>query len=88
MSLPIFSLDTPSTVADAVHSGYNFREVCPELLSPLSWSIIGAGMEQGFRAAARKFAREQPSGPRPQYVSYFGFRPYFNMTTVERLVGR
>ncbi|MGH3422209.1 MAG: hypothetical protein ACRDOD_21755, partial [Streptosporangiaceae bacterium] len=86
MSLPMFSLDTPSTVVDAVHSGYNFREVCPELLSPLSWSIIGAGMEQGFRAAARKFAREQPSGPRPQYVSYFGFRPYFNMTTTERLV--
>ncbi|HEX3784134.1 MAG TPA: PEP-utilizing enzyme [Pseudonocardiaceae bacterium] len=86
MSLPSLSLDTPSTVADAVHSGYNFREVCPELLSPLSWSIIGAGMEQGFRAAARKFAREQPSGPRPHYVSYFGFRPYFNMTTTERLI--
>ncbi|WP_020667186.1 PEP-utilizing enzyme [Amycolatopsis nigrescens] len=86
MSLPTFSLDTPSTVADAVHSGYNFREVCPELLSPLAWSIIGAGMEQGFRAAARKFAREQPSGPRPRFVSYFGFRPYFNMTTTERLI--
>lgn len=86
MNLPTLSLDTPSSVTGSVHSGYNFREVCPELLSPLSWSIIGAGMEQGFRAAARKFARERPSGARPHYVSYFGFRPYFNMTTTEGLV--
>lgn len=85
MSLPTLSLDTPLTEFGTVHSGYNFREVCPEIISPLSWSIIGAGMEQGFRAAARKFGREKPAGPRPRYVSYFGFRPYFNMGSIERL---
>ncbi|MFI2189701.1 PEP-utilizing enzyme [Streptomyces sioyaensis] len=69
----------------SVHSGHNFREVAPELLSPLTWSIIGPGMERGFRDAAVKFGRQQPTGPRPSFVSYFGFRPFFNMTTVERL---
>jgi pyruvate,water dikinase len=85
MSLPTLSLDTPLTEFGTVHSGYNFREVCPEIISPLSWSIIGAGMEQGFRAAADRFGREKPAGSRPRYVSYFGFRPYFNMGTIERL---
>ncbi|MCE6993968.1 hypothetical protein LZG04_03950 [Saccharothrix sp. S26] len=84
-TLPSFSLDTPFTDRNSVHSGHNFREVAPELLSPLTWSIIGAGMEQGFRAAADKFGRERPRGARPHFVSYFGFRPFFNMTTVERL---
>lgn len=83
--LPVFSLDTPGTEPNSVHSGHNFREVAPEILSPLSWSIIGSGMERGFRAAADKFGRERPSGRRPYYVSYFGFRPFFNMTTIERL---
>ncbi len=87
MSLPTLSLDTPLTGYGAVHSGYNFREVCPEIISPLSWSVIGAGMEQGFRAAASRFGRERPRGPRPRYVSYFGFRPYFNMTSIDRLSG-
>jgi phosphohistidine swiveling domain-containing protein len=87
MNLPTLSLDTPLTGYGAVHSGYNFREVCPEIISPLSWSIIGAGMEQGFRAAARHFGRERPTGTRPRYVSYFGFRPYFNMTSIGRLAG-
>ncbi|NKY97194.1 PEP-utilizing enzyme [Nocardiopsis alborubida] len=83
--LPTFSLDTPGLERNSVHSGHNFREVAPEVLSPLTWSIIGAGMERGFRDAADRFGRERPSGPRPAFVSYFGFRPYFNMTTVERL---
>lgn len=82
---PAFSLDSPQTDRSSVHSGHNFREVAPELLSPLVWSIIGAGMEQGFRAGAQRFGRERPAGPRPHFVSYFGFRPFFNMTTVERL---
>lgn len=84
-TLPTFSLDTPQTDRSSMHSGHNFREVAPEILSPLVWSIIGAGMEQGFRAAAERFGRERPHGPRPHFVSYFGFRPFFNMTTVERL---
>lgn len=83
--LPSFSLDTPPTDRNCIHSGHNFREVAPELLSPLAWSIIGAGMEQGFRGAAQKFGRERPRGARPYYVSYLGFRPFFNMTTIERL---
>lgn len=84
-SLPAFSLDTPPTDRITIHSGHNFREVAPELLSPLSWSIIGPGMERGFRDAATRFGRERPSGPQPHFVSYFGFRPFFNMTSVERL---
>ena len=84
-TLPTFSLDTPPADADSLHSGHNFREVAPELLSPFSWSIIGAGMEQGFRAAARDFGRQKPHGARPHFVSYYGFRPYFAMTGVERL---
>lgn len=83
--LPNFSLDTPGVERDSVHSGHNFREVAPEILSPLTWSLIGPGMERGFRDAALHFGREQPSGPRPAFVSYFGFRPFFNMTTIERL---
>lgn len=84
-SLPAFSLDTPPTERITAHSGHNFREVAPELLSPFSWSIIGAGMELGFRRAAVRFGREKPTGPRPHFVSYFGFRPFFNMTSIERL---
>ncbi|HEX4225735.1 MAG TPA: hypothetical protein VHZ97_25450, partial [Pseudonocardiaceae bacterium] len=84
-SLPTFSLDTPAVERVTIHSGHNFREVAPELLSPLTWSIIGPGMERGFRDAAVKFGRYQPSGPVPHFVSYFGFRPFFNMTSVERL---
>lgn len=84
-ALPTLSLDTPGVERNSVHSGHNFREVAPEILSPLTWSIIGAGMERGFRDAAHRFGRERPSGPRPSFVSYFGFRPFFNMTTIERL---
>jgi pyruvate,water dikinase len=84
-ALPAFSLDTPVTERGTIHSGHNFREVAPELLSPLTWSIIGPGMERGFRDAAVRFGRYQPSGPTPHFVSYFGFRPFFNMTSVERL---
>ncbi|MGP4115081.1 PEP-utilizing enzyme [Streptomyces sp. 4N509B] len=84
-TLPTFSLDTPQSERVTLHSGHNFREVAPELLSPLTWSIIGSGMERGFRDAAAEFGRERPSGPRPHFVSYLGFRPYFTMTTIERL---
>lgn len=83
--MPSFSLDTPPTRGESVHSGHNFREVAPEVLSPLTWSIIGPGMERGFRDAADYFGRERVDGPRPQFVSYYGFRPFFNMTSVERL---
>jgi pyruvate,water dikinase len=84
-ALPNFSLDTPPTERVTIHSGHNFREVAPELLSPLAWSIIGPGMERGFRDAAERFGRFRPTGALPHHVSYFGFRPYFNMTSVERL---
>ncbi len=85
MTLPTFSLDTPRCGSESLHSGHNFREVAPELLSPMTWSVVGAGMERGFRDAAAFFGREQVKRARPHFVSYLGFRPFFNMTTVERL---
>lgn len=85
MNLPTFSIDTPPTERITVHSGHNFREVAPEILSPFTWSIVGPGMERGFRDAAERFGRYCPRGPQPHFVSYLGFRPFFNMTSVERL---
>lgn len=82
MTLPAFSLDSPPPVNDPVLSGYNFREVAPEVLSPLTWSIIGAGMDTGFRQAAQELGFPEPRGARPYYIGYVAFRPFFNMTTV------
>jgi rifampicin phosphotransferase len=80
-----FSLDTPPPTPDAVYSGYNFREVAPEILSPLTWSIVGAGMEQGFREATRLLGCVCPETRRPHYVAYLGFRPYFVISTIARV---
>jgi rifampicin phosphotransferase len=82
MTLPPFSLDSPAPVPDPVLSGYNFREVAPEVISPLAWSIIGWGMDRGFRQAARELGFPEPRSGRPHYVGYLAFRPFFNMTTI------
>src|SRR5215213_243531 len=80
-----FSLDTPPVSGDAVLSGANFREVAPELLSPLSFSLVGAGMEQAFRDIGRR-VRVRVRHDSPQYVAYLAFRPFHVMSSMDVLV--
>jgi phosphohistidine swiveling domain-containing protein len=84
MTPPTFSLDTP-TDHTRILSGYNFREVAPETLSPLSWSIIGAGMERGFRemSATAKVPFPETS---PMFVAYLAFRPFHVLTSIDRML--
>lgn len=86
-ALPGFSLDTPPVDRGVVVSGHNFREVAPELLSPLTWSVVGAGMEQGMRALAQGLGVRVPHA-RPHYVAYLAFRPFHVASTMEDLIGR
>jgi pyruvate,water dikinase len=78
------SLDTPVSEG-TVLSGYNFREVAPEVLSPLSWSLIGAGMEVGFRRIAAHLG-SLVGGSRPEFVAYLSFRPFHQVSPTERLI--
>jgi phosphohistidine swiveling domain-containing protein len=82
MSTPT-SLDTV-VATPRLLSGHNFREVAPEALSPLSWSIIGAGMETGFRHIAARLHHTVPWGP-PAYVAYVAFRPFHVMSSIQQL---
>ena len=82
-----FSLDTPAATPGQILTGHNFREVAPEVLSPLSWSIIGRGMELGFRQiAASMGVRDRGVGP--AYVGYLAFRPFHVATAIDRVVAR
>jgi pyruvate,water dikinase len=82
-----YSLDTPAVSGDAVHSAANFREVAPELLSPLSFTLVAGGMEIAFREIA-KLTRETVTGPTPEYVSYIAYRPFHVMSSIDRFLAR
>ena len=79
-----YSLDTPIE-PEMVLSAANFREVCPEVLSPLAFSLIGAGMEIAFRDIARKTGWHV-DGPSPRFVSYQAFRPFHVMSSLEKVI--
>jgi rifampicin phosphotransferase len=87
MIVRCFSLDTPPISGDAVHSAANFREVSPELLSPLSFSLVAGGMEVAFREIAR-LTGETVTGPVPEYVSYLAYRPFHVMSAIDRFLAR
>lgn len=78
------SIDTP-VAEGTVLSGYNFREVAPEVLSPLAWSLIGAGMEVGFRRLSGQLGTPV-QGRRPAFVASLAFRPYHQVTPTEQLI--
>jgi rifampicin phosphotransferase len=82
-----FSLETPPVSGDAVHSAANFREVAPELLSPLSFTLVAGGMEIAFREIA-KLTGETVTGPTPEYVSYIAYRPFHVMSSIDRFLAR
>jgi phosphohistidine swiveling domain-containing protein len=86
IQLPLATIDTP--LADgSVISGQNFREVAPEVLSPLAWSMIGAGMDAGFRRVLAAFGIRSDAR-RPVCTAYVGFRPFHQIDVVERLIAR
>jgi rifampicin phosphotransferase len=87
MKTPRFSVDTPPVTGEAVLSAANFREVAPEILSPLSFSLIGAGMELAFRAVAEKTGIVI-EGPNPEYLAFRAFRPYHVMSEIDKFVAR
>ena len=87
MILRRYSLDSPPVTGDGVHSAANFREVAPELLSPLSFSLVAGGMEEAFREIA-KLTGETVDGPTPEYVSYIAYRPYHVMSAIDRFLAR
>lgn len=82
-----FSLDSPPVSGDAVHSAANFREVAPELLSPLSFTLVAGGMEIAFREIGR-LTGERFDGPTPEYVSYVAYRPFHVMSSIDRFLAR
>lgn len=84
---PRFSVDTPPVTGEAVLSAANFREVAPEILSPLSFSMIGAGMEVAFRQIADA-AGVRIEGPNPEYLAFRGFRPYHVMSEIDKFIAR
>ncbi len=86
MMLPQWSLDTPLPPG-TVAAGHNFREVAPEILSPLSWSLVGAGMERGFRWLGEQFGSPTTT-PVPRYVAYVGFRPFHVMSELDLILSR
>lgn len=85
MRVPTCTLDTPGWGSPRRLSAHNFREVAPEVLSPLSWSLIGAGMEAGFRELAATLGHPIPGGP-PRFAIYVGYRPYHGMDAIEELL--
>lgn len=87
MILRRFSLDTPPVSGDAVFSAANFREVAPELLSPLSFTLVGGGMEIAFREIAA-LTGEKVDGPTPEYLAYIAYRPYHVMSGIDRFLAR
>jgi pyruvate,water dikinase len=87
MILRQFSLDTPPISGDAVHSAANFREVAPELLSPLSFTLVAGGMELAFREIGR-LTGERYDGPTPEYVAYIAYRPFHVMSSIDRFLAR
>lgn len=87
MKIPRFSVDTPPVTGEAVLSAANFREVCPEILSPLSFSLIGAGMEVAFRQIGER-AGVRIEGPNPEYLAYRAFRPYHVMSEIDKYIAR
>lgn len=86
-STPRFTVDTPPVTGEAVLSAANFREVAPEILSPLSFSLIGAGMEVAFRQIAEG-AGIRITGPNPEYLAFRAFRPYHVMSEIDKFVAR
>src|SRR3954447_13540994 len=82
-----FSLDTPPVSGRAVLSGANFREVAPEVLSPLSFSLVGAGMESAFRHIGER-VHVRVRDDSPHYVAYVAFRPFHVMSSMDLLVAR
>jgi hypothetical protein len=80
-----FSLDAVPPGAGTIISGYNFREVAPTRLSPLSWSVVGAGMEIGFRDMARALGMPV-ADPAPQFVAYVGFSPFHVLSSIQSLL--
>jgi pyruvate,water dikinase len=87
MILRRFSVDTPPITGEAVLSAANFREVAPELLSPLSFTLVGGGMEIAFREIG-ELTGERTTGPTPEYLSYVAYRPFHVMSAIDRFLAR
>lgn len=57
---PTMEFDTPF-LGDDIYTRANAGEVFPELLSPLSWTLLGPAIERGFmRCMAEDFAAVEP----------------------------
>lgn len=57
---PVIEFDTPF-IGDDLYTRANAGEVFPELLSPLSWTLLGPAIERGFmRCMAEDFAAVEP----------------------------
>lgn len=82
---PSFSLDTARLGLERTLCGQNFREVADEILSPMSWSIIGSGMEIGFRELASRVGMTPIPTDAPAFTAYYAFRPYHVMSSLEVL---
>ena len=82
-----FSLDTPPVSGAGVLSAANFREVAPEIVSPLSFSLIGAGMEEGFREVGHTVGL-RIDGPTPEFLAYVAYRPFHVMSSIDGMIAR
>jgi hypothetical protein len=82
------AIDTEPHPAFPVYSAGNFREVAPERLSVMSWSLVGEPMEQGTRNLMRRLWGTTPSwasGGHYVFVGYFACRPYHNLSAFCRV---
>lgn len=87
-------LDTPFDRACPVYTRANAGEILPHPLTPLAWSVIGPGFEEGFRIS---FCDDFSALPRPGHdtpfllVGRFAARFHLNLSalriTADRLPG-
>lgn len=73
-------INTPIDPRFPLYSSGNIGEVMPGCMTPLSWSINGPGLEQGFREVLKSFKTMEDVGPQFIVIGFFFHRLYLNVS--------